>query len=850
MVGRRFGPYEVTRLIGVGGMGSVYQAERVDRQYAKKVAIKVVSPAEADPKAVSRFIDERQTLAALDHPNIVKLLDGGVTEDGLPYLVMDYVEGIPINEYADKNKLGVSARLKLFLQVASAVEYAHRSLIVHRDIKPRNILVASDGVPKLLDFGIAKLIRSKEKGGPESLEATLRFRTFTLEYASPEQVRAGPITTSVDVYALGMLLYELLTGRWPFVVTSKSELALAYAICETKPEPVSVVAKRTEEESNAIELASQRGRTPESLSKRLAGDLDAIASKAISKAPEQRYESVSALADDVQRHLKSLTVLARPQSAQYRLHRFAVRNKGVFIAGSLALVIAIAGVVGIIRQSQKTEAQRALAERRFEDLKGIVGTFLFDVHDNIKDLPGSTHVRAMLLDKTSRYLGWLSTEAKDDAALQLDLADSYIKIARTQGDPFEMNLGKTKDALDNFERAQRAAEGVLAKDPKNTRAKRYLALVQLNRASILEQQGKSPEALTQVKAARATFQQIALLQPKSAEAHADLASSHDLLAIFYARTDPNVAIQNLQDALDEDRTVIQLDPNNFPGRRAIPILKMRMGDLRSTLGDVDRANKEYQESSDALDQLYKDTKREDLRRLRATLHGKIATTMVQAKNFQAAIEGYGKQQAILEEILRVDPNESRTLMDVAAVLKNKADTYWYLNDMPAYLASSKGSLEILQKLTDKDPSNQVVKERLASMLMETADAMVENKQHAEAKTTAARGLDQLSKLANSPNASPFQLYTYAESLLTCQPEELRNPKAALPYAEKAVEQTKAMHFVYVDTLAKAAIAAGDKARAVKVLEDALSKLPIGSETQIKQVLENRLAEASKESSTK
>ncbi|PYU09628.1 MAG: serine/threonine protein kinase, partial [Acidobacteria bacterium] len=299
IVGRRIGPYQVIRQIGHGGMAVVYFAVRADDQYRKSVAIKLVRPGLDREDLLRRFRNERQTLATLDHPNMVKLLDGGSTEEGLPYLVMDYVEGVPIDEYCDTHRLSTTERLQLFRAVCAAVHFAHRNQVIHRDLKPANILVTSEGVPKLLDFGIAKLL-NLEFSSQTMLVTRTGLQPMTPEYASPEQVRGEPITNATDIYSLGVLLYKLLTGHRPYRLKRQTPLEIERVICEEDPEKPSTAISRVEEITSSDgrtvtitpELVSQtREGRPEELRRRLHGDLDTIVLTALRKEPQRRYSS-------------------------------------------------------------------------------------------------------------------------------------------------------------------------------------------------------------------------------------------------------------------------------------------------------------------------------------------------------------------------------------------------------------------------------------------------------------------------------------------------------------------------------------------------------------------------------
>jgi serine/threonine protein kinase len=357
MEGRRIGHYEILRELGRGGMGSVYLAVRTDHVYRKPVAFKVVRPEAGSPEVIERFRREREILASLDHPNIARLLDGGTTPEGLPYFVMDYVEGRPIDAYCDERQMNVAERLKLFRSVCAAVEYAHRRGVVHCDLKPGNVLVTAEGVPKLLDFGIAKLLKSEE-GETAAYVTRTGMRLMTPEYASPEQVRGEKVGTASDIYSLGVILYELLTGHRPYHMRSRLIHEVVRVICEEEPTRPSTAVTESEQRLTAGEdkpqlvtpqsVSRSRANTPQGLQRQLSGDPDNILLKALRKDPAQRYASAAALDEDLRRHLDGLPVLAQGESLTYRAGKFLQLHRGWAIA-TAALVAALAG--GILRLS-------------------------------------------------------------------------------------------------------------------------------------------------------------------------------------------------------------------------------------------------------------------------------------------------------------------------------------------------------------------------------------------------------------------------------------------------------------------------------------------------------------------
>jgi serine/threonine protein kinase/tetratricopeptide (TPR) repeat protein len=356
MEGRRIGPYKIVREIGHGGMGVVYLAERADHQYEKRVAIKVIRRHLDADSMFRRFRSEQQILANLDHPNIAKLLDGGTTEDRLSYFIMDYIEGLPMDLYCDKNKLPTVERLALFRAACASVQYAHQHDILHCDLKPSNFLITAEGVPKLLDFGIAKLL-NPQPSSQKTQSTVTGLRPMTLGYASPEQVRGETITPLSDVYSLGLVLYELLTGHRPYVATSSAPQEMERMICEHQPEKPSAVISRTDTipgldgtaqiTVTPESVSAVRDGQPEKLRRRLAGDLDNIVLMALRKEPERRYGSVEQFSEDIRRHLNGEPVLARRDTLWYRSAKFLKRNQAAVVAAALTAVILALVAIGL-----------------------------------------------------------------------------------------------------------------------------------------------------------------------------------------------------------------------------------------------------------------------------------------------------------------------------------------------------------------------------------------------------------------------------------------------------------------------------------------------------------------------
>jgi eukaryotic-like serine/threonine-protein kinase len=434
MIDTRIAQYRIVGKLGAGGMGDVYRAVRADDQYEKQVAIKLVRHGLETGFVYARFRQERQILASFEHENIARLIDGGTTPEGHPYFVMELVEGQPIDEYCDERQLEIDVRLELFQSVCSAVQYAHQRLVVHRDIKPSNILVTAGGVPKLLDFGIATILRP-DLDSENAAPTITAQRVMTPKFASPEQFRGAAITTATDVYSLGVVLYKLLAGRLPYRFESDSPYDLAHAVCEVEPEKPSTVAE------------------PTKLRRALTGDLDHILLKALRKEPQRRYASAQDFSDDLRAYGLGLPVSARRDTFRYRSGKFIRRHKISMAVTTVFALIVMASVVAIVREARIARRQQARAERRFNDVRKLANSLLFDIHDKIQNLPGSTSARKALVEDALQYLDSLSQEAGDVPDLQRELAVAYEKVGDVQGSPQSANLGDTAGMIASYRKA-------------------------------------------------------------------------------------------------------------------------------------------------------------------------------------------------------------------------------------------------------------------------------------------------------------------------------------------------------------------------------------------------------------
>jgi tetratricopeptide (TPR) repeat protein len=650
LAGSLIGPYRIVRQLGHGGMGTVFLAVREDAEFTHRVAIKLVRGGEA---LVQRFRQERQILASLEHPNISRLLDGGTTTDGLPYLVMEHVDGVPIDEYCRAHHLSVNDKLRLFLQLCDAVQHAHRALVIHRDIKPANVLATADGTAKLLDFGIAKLASTDTR-----VDATAT-RLMTPQYASPEQLLGRAVTTSTDVYSLGLLLFELLTETRPFDGETRTPATEA-------PLPSSVTTARG-----------------------LRGDLDTIVLAALEVDPARRYGSVERLADDVRRHLSGHPVAARRATFGYRATKFVRRNL-------LAVAAAAAIVIVTVIAFAATLHQKRIAERRFDEVRSLAHAVVFELHDAIAPLPGSTPARALLVRRALVYLDQLATESQDNTPLRLELAGAYLKIGDVQGLPYRANLGDSAGAAKSYRNALQIAESVRDEEPENTQVLPLLADAH-DRVGFIEQRALHwPAALAQHEAARSIREQL----PRSA--HRDLALAQTWTAIGDCRyigadgIPQQMRLGTAQQAYEAALTVLS-------GVASTPEIR------RDVLQEVGRANQ----------------------RLGGYHSGARRDLAKSLRHHDAAIRALGERAAL-------DPSDSVARRNYADQFVMKSTAQNQAGDYAGAFASTNHALTVFLELAAADPKNVEAQHDLAFAYGERGLALMNLRRLDEAEESLRR----------------------------------------------------------------------------------------------------------------
>jgi len=679
---RRVGPYRLLRELGSGGMGTVYLAERDDEQYHIKVAIKLVRPGMDTQVILHRFRRERQILAQLQHPHIARLLDGGTTEDGRPYIVMEYIDGVPITEYAKARVLGIAERLRLFLDVCSAVEYAHQHFVVHRDLKPGNILISAAGTAKLLDFGICKLLLVDRS---ESETALHTLRMLTPEYASPEQIRGDPITIASDIYSLAAVLYELLTGYKPHRIEKLTPQEVERAICDHDVIRPSLVPDKA-------------------LARRLKGDLENILMRALHKDPLRRYASVEQFSDDIRRYLSHEPVKARPDTIAYRVRKFARRRRNSLAAGGLVAACLIAGLVVSLREA-------GIAKANLLEARRLANVFVFDVHDAVRDLPGSTRARQLIVETGLKYLDGLARNSRRDWDLKTELATAYQRIGDVQGNVMGANLGNTQAGLESYSKAMALLDSVLDHGPANRPA-------QLARVTVLRRIGtvylytqESGRGIASFREAQKIGEDLMARDPADARAAGELAQVYsatgDALWVggaFAASIEEHVKavalLQKFSAATSNDGALKQTLAAAYS---AIGMDEARLGRLEEGLG-------RYRQALSLLEDLTRrDPANASYQRTLMSTYSHLGDVLGNPKwrslgDAEGALDAYRRMLAVARRLHETDPANQQATSDYAIALTRVA-AVMPASERSERLAMLQDSLALLREIEQVNPQN-------------------------------------------------------------------------------------------------------------------------------------------------
>ena len=643
------GEYQIISLIGKGGMGDVYLA--LDLQLRRKVALKIIRDGVDIGDIHRRFIREEQILASLNHPNIARLYGAAVSQNGVPYLVMEYVEGECLDDYCNRRSLTTNQRLNIFRKICAAVTYAHQHLVIHRDLKPANIRVTTDGEPMLLDFGIARLLdaeTSRTSGHTVNVE-----KLMTPDYASPEQLRGGIMTTASDVYSLGVVLYELLTGRRPYRSNSRNPDEIAKAVLNEEAEGPGTAVRG---------IAS------------LGGDLDNIVLMAMRKEPERRYASAGQFSADIGRYLEGLPVIARKDTWSYRSAKFVRRHRVGMSAAAIVILTFLGGIVSTTWEAQRTKAQKIRAEKRFNDVRHLANSFLFEIDPQIQNLQGATAARQTLVKRGLEYLDSLALESGNDRSLQHELAKAYWRVGSIQGKPSLPNLGDTAGAIASYRKAQAIFESLLMDKPTDRAVQRDLAFTYQYLGHVLGEKTRDLIGnLENQRKAIAIFEALSSADPGNLDDRLNLVKGYNYLATATAdHAQANQSLSECDDALQNHR-------------RAIAIAEK--------LSINEPARREFQREVAASHQ-----------RLGYTLR-MVGDMTGEISNYRAALENDRNAQKIYETLVAAEPTNISYVRDAADAGLSIGRSQLRLGDSAGALETERQAAAIFKTLAEADPRN-------------------------------------------------------------------------------------------------------------------------------------------------
>ncbi len=672
----RIGPWQVLRELGEGGMGTVYLAERSDSGFRQTSAVKLVRRGMDSDFILRRFHTEREILAGLDHPHIARLLDGGSTDAGIPYFAMEYVDGRHLLEDCAARGLDARRRTQLFLEVCDAVAYAHRHLVVHRDLKPSNILVTPEGSPKLLDFGLARLLPPDGAFAGDRTETA--FRLLTPDYASPEQIRGERVTTSTDIYSLGVVLYRLLSGRSPYRSTGESGPAIARAVCEEKPERPGV-----------------------------SRDLDNIVLMALRKEPERRYASVEALADDLKRFLDGHPVRARKDTLAYRTVRFVARHKAGTAAAALGTLVLAAATAVALQQARVARAERSAAESRFDDVRKLASSFLFEFHDAIRDLPGSTPARELVVRRALEYLRKLSDLKAGDAALQRDVATAYERVARVQGGIYGPRLGDTRGARDSLDRALAIRTALARMAPADASDQAALAEARLQNSELLLAEGEPAAALEQVRASVGILAALAAASPGDRAREAKLARGRRYEGVALAQGgDREGGLRVLASAAATFESLAAAEPGNAAYRRELAITHSITVHALGGSSDRERASASYARATGLQEALVaSEPGNASLKRELAYTHADMGAFYEWSGDESAALSCYARAVPMVEALVASDPRNADARLLLAETYNSIGYGLAVTGDLAGAPTNLDRSLRLFEAIVREDPAD-------------------------------------------------------------------------------------------------------------------------------------------------
>ncbi|HMT07572.1 MAG TPA: serine/threonine-protein kinase [Pyrinomonadaceae bacterium] len=773
LLNTQIGNYRLTELIGTGGMGRVYLAERADGVFEQKVALKLIRRGLDSDEILRRFVTERQILASLEHPNIAHLIDGGTTPDGLPFLVMEYVEGTPIVAFADANGLDLNARLDLFREVCAAVSFAHQKLVIHRDLKPANILITHGGKAKLLDFGIAKLVKTD---GEETRTQTF---AFTPDYASPEQIRGENLSTATDVYSLGVILYELLTGSRPFKFDDKNIGEIVATATNTVPLAPSSTAQRSK-------IKDQRS---------LKGDLDTIVLKALKKEPERRYSSVGQFADDIQRYLKGQPVLARNDTWAYRASKFARRSPFLVGASAVAVIALVSGTITTAYQARQANIAREKAEARFNDVRALANSFMFEINEEIMRSP--VKARELLVARALEYLDKLALESAGNIELKAELASAYEKIGEVQSELFRPFAGKTSEAALSQQKALKLRQEINTEQPTAEHAM-SVAVSHQKVGNVLLTSGKIGEARDNYSRSVDLLKSLVAADKTNTETRRQLARSLATLGQSIVRSGSlSDALGNYEASLSIFRELATEDPTNNRAKRSVGIVISYIGFVKKEMGRMEEALADYEQwLAIEKDLVTRDSNNIDFRHDLSSAHTWNGVLLAEMGNISEAQQNFREAINIQTAIMAADKESVGVAYSLADCHLEFGKAMARRNISDTAIEHLTLALDSYRTIWNKDKENQLMRHRIANAQRFIGDAYfqkndlsraAENYEQAHAAFVELTAFDPLNLDWQQDLAMTYTRRGELALKKANKPEAKTNFSSALPIFEKLTQ---------------------------------------------------------------
>lgn len=762
-IGQQIGPYKIKKEIGRGGMGIIYLAKRVDGQFEKQVAIKVARFSLTQADSFQRFSNERQILASLEHSYIARLYDSGATADGFPYFIMEFIDGMPIDAFCDKHQMTIRERLNLFREVCAAVHFAHQHLIVHRDLKPSNILVTRDGTPKLLDFGIAKLLQPNKHVGANELTMT-GVRVFTPEYASPEQIRGERITTASDIYSLGVILYRLLTGHRLYRTDNLQPYEIARAVLEDEPaKPSLIIRKKATKETEGEKpqpgpekISRLRRESLARISRQLKGDLDNIVLKALKKEPGERYHSVEQLSADIHQYQVGLPTIARGDSPGYRTIKFVQRHKMGVLSGVLLLLVLIGGILSTTWQARLAKSQRDIALK-------AANSMIYELAQEMSQSMGPTENRIELLNQAVKIFDQVTQLGYKNTAIKFQTADAHRILANTY-----RSLGEIERANHYIQQAKLTIDQLVQQNPDDRKYSILQTRIWLEYGEILNAQRKYGRAKAVYDSA------LSIGRQNLTKWGTDPAIIEDVSMLLvrlgdrqYYENQLAASEASYQEGFVFMQRELEKNPQDADYLSKYAITIERLGDVFYARGRIDQCCEKYQQALEIRQQANRiEPNNVNIQRMLANSLGYVGWCAEQQQDWSAAISLYDEAINIQQNLHRVDPGNIVYISNLIGLLGTRGEILFKQNQVDSAIHYYKSALDLWSAAHEKDISTPHLDFKSVQISELLGDALRNRQQLQSAMQTIKQAIATLDSLLKKDQMNHDYLDLKAQLLIS------------------------------------------------------------------------------------